>query len=180
MHEFCFFAFFLLALRIFSHSFRFGFLEISLHILSRLAKMARRSSTTLFLDDEMATLTLGNCPYLGSPLRRSPELDDTSTIMPIPMASMSSTFEDDDSLNSTIREEYQPRTLGSHNIARISILPIYPFFVLSPTTTTNMIVPTETSSRTPHLLLANVPSKLLFLSNLISYRSFSFRLKFKC
>ena len=54
---------------------------------------------------------------------------------------------DDDSLTSTIREAYQVRTLGTHNSARLSILPIFP--------------PVDQTSRTPCLLLSNVPSKVL-------------------
>ena len=49
-----------------------------------------------------------------------------------------------------VREEYLPRTLGEHNIQRLSILPIYPPF--SPAT------PATTTPRKPHLLLSNVPS----------------------
>lgn len=57
----------------------------------------------------------------------------------------------DTNMTITVYEEYQPRTLGEHNIERLSILPIYPPY--SPST------PTTTIPRKPHLLLSNVPSK---------------------
>jgi hypothetical protein len=43
---------------------------------------------------------------------------------------------------------YQIRTLATHNMARVSLLPLFP-------------MPLSTSSATPHLLLANVPSEWL-------------------
>lgn len=48
------------------------------------------------------------------------------------------------------KEEYRPRTLGAHNIARLSILPIFPSF--SP----------STPGTQSHLLLSNVPGEIYF------------------
>lgn len=53
------------------------------------------------------------------------------------------------------QEEYQPRTLGTHNIARLSILPVFPTLPsFTPTATT--------TSQMADLLLANVPSEIYF------------------
>ena len=58
----------------------------------------------------------------------------------------------DSTLTLTVREEYVPRTLGEHNIQRLSALPIYPpFSPITPMTTT--------TPRKPHLLHANIPSE---------------------
>jgi len=96
-----------------------------------------------------------------SPLPFPSIIDTTSSRKKLPAppvlsSSSSSSSGDNHSQTSTIREEYQIRTLGTHNIARLSILPIFPFFSLTPTTPQAM----PTSSRTPHLLLSNVPRKL--------------------
>ncbi len=73
--------------------------------------------------------------------------------------------DDSDSQTSTIHEEYQVRTLSMHNIARLSILPIYPPFCISPTAIT--------SPRTPSLLLVNVPRAIFnvecFFQNLLEF-----------
>ena len=53
----------------------------------------------------------------------------------------------------TVDEEYQPRTLTEHNLARLSILPMYP-----PSSST-----TTTASKS-YSLLSNVPSKVLNVS----------------
>jgi hypothetical protein len=58
--------------------------------------------------------------------------------------------------SSMIRSDYRPRTLGVHNVARLSILPIYPHFTLS---STGRLI--KQSTNTPQLLLSNVPSKIL-------------------
>ncbi len=71
--------------------------------------------------------------------------------------------DDSDSQTSTIHGQYQVRTLSMHNIIRLSILPIYPPFSISPTTIK--------SPRTPSLLLVNVTHAILnaecFFQNLL-------------
>ena len=83
--------------------------------------------------------------------------------------------DDNSSTDTTIIEEYQPCTLGEHNMTRLSVLPIFP-----PVTVSSTIAPapatfssssssssssitttmTMTSSSTSYLLLANIPSKM--------------------
>ncbi len=67
--------------------------------------------------------------------------------------------DDNDSPISTIHEKYHTRTLGPHNITRMSILPIFPPI---PVTITRMTSPRATSAQASHLLLSNVPSKTYY------------------
>lgn len=106
--------------------------------------MAERSVST---DDEPSTMF--NEIFTSYP----DSLSDQAIVTNIATSTTTSSADDDnDSETSTIRQLYQVRTLHMDNIARLAVLPIYPPFSLSS--------PITTSSRTPHLLLANVPSKL--------------------
>ena len=118
--------------------------------------MADRRPLTLSIDSQLSNI--GNDEYLTemnlerrdlfTSYRNPPVQFSTETgSMTSPSLSVASVLSDDDSLTSTIREEYQVRTLGTHNIARLSILPIFPSV--------------DQTSRTPCLLLSNVPSKVL-------------------
>lgn len=128
-------------------------------------KMAHRLPVTFSIADQLSNLDMdeyitqrnlesraSSTSYPNSPLPPSNTIDTTTTTT---TTSVSSSSDSDDSVTSTIREEYQLRTLGTHNIARLSILPIYPPHILSPTTTAMTML----SPGTSNLLLSNVPSK---------------------
>jgi hypothetical protein len=138
--------------------------------------MANQRPTTLSIDDQLSDIFYStfstemnlesselSTSYLNSSLQHS-NVTDTTTNASLSAAAVASSSpsksDDNDSQTSTIREEYQVRTLGPHNIARLSILPIYPHFSLTPATPTTPTTTSSTSSRTPHLLLSNVPSKM--------------------
>ena len=125
--------------------------------------MARQSTTPSSIEDEFSKLDFRSgelfTAHMNSPLHNSNKNGTTTNTTATPTLLYSPlNFSDDanNSLTNTIREEYQVRTIGTHNIARLSILPIYPPFCLSPTPNTT----TTTSSRTPNLLMANVPSNI--------------------
>jgi hypothetical protein len=127
--------------------------------------MARQSTTPSSIEDEFSKLDFRSgelfTTHKNSPLSNSNKNGTTTTTTTTTTPTLLYSplnFSDDanNSLINTIREEYQVRTIGTHNIARLSILPIYPPFCLSPTPNTV----TTTSSRTPNLLMANVPSNI--------------------
>ena len=124
--------------------------------------MARQHTTSSSIENKFSNLKLESpelfSPYTNSPSNASDEID--TTIIHTPLVSPDDPTA---SLSSTIREEYQVRTIGTHNIARLSILPIYPPFSLSPTP--NTAATTTTSSRTPNLLMANVPSNIYLIKD---------------
>jgi hypothetical protein len=108
--------------------------------------MAHRQSLSLSTDDQLQTIN--NDEYLMEMnLENRQFFTSSSCTTKKSLSSSSSSSNDIDSLTSTIHEEYQIRTLGTHNIKRLSILPIYPPLLPPP------------SSTTPSLLLCNVPSE---------------------
>jgi hypothetical protein len=136
--------------------------------------MADRRPLTLSIDSQLSNISNDEyltemnserrelfTSYRSPPIQLSVVTGTTTATTGSSLSAASSSFDDTDSLSSTIREEYQIRTLGAHNIDRLSILPIYPPVYQSPTTATVATTTPAmmTSARKPNLLLANVPSK---------------------
>jgi len=129
----------------------------------------QRATTSFSIDDQLSSLfeeLLGTETNLESqdlsatnpsgPLHYSALTDTVNTTMLVLPSSSPSSQDDDKNNNNnettnTIHEEYQIRTLDTHNMDRLTILPMFPSFVSTSTTTIQ--------SGIKHLLLSNVPSK---------------------
>ncbi|UJR12964.1 hypothetical protein I4U23_017138 [Adineta vaga] len=113
------------------------------------------STTATIADDELLAMYLESEElYMAHMNPISPTATARNSPTLPTLAPMNTNDADDNDSSGTVIEPYQIRTLGEHNLARASVLPVFPPVSLSSSALSTAT--TMTNIETLHLLLANV------------------------